>query len=175
MVTLAALMQIMPYANGRAAFFLPFLNAAMDNFAINTPLRQAAFLAQVAHESGSLRYVREISSGAAYEGRADLGNTQPGDGVKFRGRGLIQITGRNNYKACSRALFEDDRLLMVPVLLERPENACNSAAWFWDDHELNDLADASKFVTITKKINGGTTGLEERQAFYARAKEVLTA
>lgn len=174
-MTLSQLMNIMPYANSRAALFLPFLNAAMDEYLIDTPKRQAAFLAQIAHESGSLRYVREIATGSAYEGRADLGNTEPGDGVKFRGRGLIQITGRANYKACSLALFGDVRLLKTPVLLEQPDNACRSAAWFWSDRGLNELADAGKFVTITRRINGGKNGLEDRQAYYARAKEALIA
>lgn len=174
-VTLSELMRIMPYANSRAAVFLPCLNDAMEEYAINTPARQAAFLAQIAHESGSLRYVREIASGSAYEGRADLGNRRKGDGVKFRGRGLIQITGRANYQACSMALFGDDRLIKDPVLLEQPYNASRSAAWFWYSRNLNALADDGKFVTITKRINGGRNGLEERQAYYARAKEVLTA
>lgn len=174
-MTLSQLMRIMPYANSRAALFLPFLNAAMDEYGIDTPVRQAAFLAQIAHESGSLRYVREIASGSAYEGRVSLGNIRPGDGVKFRGRGLIQITGRANYQACSMALFGDDRLLDTPVLLETPENASRSAGWFWHSRNLNALADAGKFVTLTKRINGGTNGLEDRQAYYARAKEVLIA
>lgn len=172
-VTLSQLMRIMPYAGSRAALFLPFLNAAMDEYNIDTPARQSAFLAQIAHESGSLRYVREIASGSAYEGRVSLGNVRPGDGVKFRGRGLIQITGRANYKACSLALFGDERLLDKPALLETPENASRSAAWFWNSRNLNELADVGKFVTLTKRINGGTNGLEDRQAYYTRAKEVL--
>lgn len=172
-MTLSQLMRIMPFAGARAALFLPFLNVAMDEYKINTPARQSAFLAQIAHESGSLRYVREIASGSAYEGRASLGNVRPGDGVKFRGRGLIQITGRANYRACSLALFGDERLLENPLLLETAENACRSAAWFWHSRKLNELADAGKFVTLTKRINGGTNGLEDRQAYYSRAKEVL--
>lgn len=172
-MTLSQLMRIMPYAGSRAVLFLPFLNAAMDEYNIDTPARQSAFLAQIAHESGSLRYVREIASGSAYEGRVSLGNVRPGDGVRFRGRGLIQITGRANYKSCSLALFGDERLLDKPILLETPENACRSAAWFWHSRKLNELADAGKFVTLTKRINGGTNGLEDRQAYYSRAKEVL--
>lgn len=175
-MNLSQLMKIMPYAGSRAVLFLPFLVSAMDEYDISTPARQSAFLAQIAHESGSLRYVREIATGIAYEGRRDLGNTQKGDGVKYRGRGLIQITGRANYKACSEALFGDDRLLDTPVLLETPVNACRSAAWFWTDYKkLNALADAGKFVTLTRRINGGVNGLEDREAFYARAKEVLIA
>lgn len=155
--------------------FLPHLNAAMEEFEINTPKREAAFIAQLAHESGSFRYVREIASGKAYEGRVDLGNTEPGDGVRFKGRGLIQITGRANYQACSVALFGDDRLVASPVLLETPPEACRSAAWFWKSRSLNNLADLGKFLSITKRINGGTNGLADREAYYKRAKEVLGA
>ena len=166
----------MPLAGGRAALYLPLLNAAMDDFEINTGARQSGFLAQVAVESGSLRYVREIASGAAYEGRKDLGNIHPGDGLKYPGRGLLQVTGYDNTKACSIALFNDLRLLDKPQILEIPEYAASSAAWFWSDFKkLNELADAGKFVTITKRINGGTTALDKRQEFYARAKEVLIA
>lgn len=174
-INLDQLMKIMPNANARAAIFLPYLNVAMKEYDINTPKRQAAFIAQLAHESGSFRYVREIASGAAYEDRADLGNTEPGDGVKFRGRGLIQITGRANYKACSLALFHDERLLESPVLLETPPEACRSAAWFWDSRSLNNLADLGNFLDITKKINGGINGLDERETYYERAKEALGA
>lgn len=167
------LKQIMPSAGHRAGVFFESLSAAMEEFEINTPARQAAFLAQIAHESGSLRYVRELASGGAYEGRADLGNTHAGDGPFFKGRGLIQITGRNNYTKCGEAL--DLPLLQQPELLEQPDSACRSAAWFWQTHGLNELADAGDFIRITKRINGGTNGLAERQAFWARAKQVLGA
>lgn len=172
-MTLQELKEIMPYAGKRAETFLEPLNAAMEEFEINTPARQAAFLAQIAHESGSLRYVKEIASGAAYEGRSDLGNTQEGDGVRFKGRGLIQITGRANYAQCGAALGLD--LLAEPDLLEQTENACRSAAWFWHSRGLNELADAGEFRMITKRINGGYNGLGDRQAYYNRAKEVLSA
>jgi putative chitinase len=89
--------------------FLPHLNKYMPQYGIDNRLRVAAFIAQLIHESGGLRYVREIATGSAYEGRADLGNHYKGDGVKFKGRGLIQITGRSNYTAASHALFGDDR------------------------------------------------------------------
>lgn len=143
----------------------------MEEFEIDTPLRQAAFLAQIAHESGSLKYVRELASGGAYEGRADLGNTEPGDGVLFKGRGLIQITGRANYRDCGQALGLD--LLDDPSALEQPENACRSAAWFWYSRKLNDLADRGDFRTITKRINGGYNGYQDRLKYYERAKKVL--
>jgi putative chitinase len=177
MVTLDQLKKIIPYAGPRAAVFLPSLNEAMVEFGIDTPARQAAFLAQVAHESGSLRYTEEIASGRAYEGRGDLGNVQPGDGVRFKGRGLIQITGRDNYRVCSLALYRDTRLLGMPELLEEVGAACRSAAWFWQSRDLNALADAADdvaFRRITKAINGGFNGLTERIAYYERAKEVLS-
>lgn len=173
MITLDQLRKIMPYAGPRAGVFFKPLTEAMAEFGIDTPVRQAAFLAQVAHESGSLRYVREIANGKAYEGRADLGNTEPGDGPRFRGRGLIQITGRTNYRACSVALFGDERLLSRPELLEETVAACRSAAWFWWSHGLNTLADTGQFRAITRKINGGFNGYADRLAAFERAKVVL--
>jgi putative chitinase len=175
MITLEQLKAVMPKAKpGRCAFYFLSLKTAMAEFLINTPSREAAFLAQITHESGSLRYVRELASGENYEGRADLGNTELGDGVRFRGRGLIQITGRANYLACSKVLFGDDRLVNFPGLLELPEAACRSAAWFWWGHGLNSLADAGEFEKITRRINGGTNGAADRLAHYHRAKGVLS-
>ncbi|WP_426076527.1 glycoside hydrolase family 19 protein [Janthinobacterium sp. PSPC3-1] len=170
-LTLAQLQAIMPLARARVVTFLPALNASMVEFGINTPTRQASFLAQLAHESGQLLYVRELASGAAYEGRKDLGNTQPGDGVRFRGRGLIQVTGRSNYAACGKALGLD--LLAQPALLEQTVNACRSAGWFWQSRGLNALADAGDQIAVTRKINGGTNGLAERLAFFKVAQKVL--
>jgi putative chitinase len=155
----------------RAALFVSPLNDAMVSFAIDErPERQAAFLAQVAHESGELRYTEEIASGQAYEGRADLGNTEPGDGRKFKGRGLMQVTGRANYGDCSLALYGDARLLDEPELLEQPWGACQAAAWFWQAHGLSLLADAGKFESITRVINGGLTGQDRRLEYWRRAK-----
>ncbi len=165
------LLKIMPNARNRAALFIDPLNAAMAEFDIDTPARQSSFLAQIGHESGQLLYVRELASGAAYEGRADLGNSQPGDGVRFKGRGLIQITGRANYVACGIALGLD--LLARPELLEQPVNACRSAAWFWKTRGLNELADTGDQVRVTRRVNGGTNGLADRLALYAVADRVL--
>lgn len=173
MITLDQLRRIMPYAGERAEVFLDPLNLSMIEFGIDTPRRQAAFLAQVAHESGSLKYTREIASGAAYEGRRDLGNTEPGDGMRFKGRGLIQITGRHNYQICSLALYGDERLLDQPWLLESAVAASRSAAWYWSAFGLNALADADDIRRMTRRINGGLNGLPERMAYYATAKEVL--
>ncbi|OYO29136.1 glycoside hydrolase family 19 protein [Janthinobacterium sp. PC23-8] len=170
-LTLQQLITIMPNARAKAGIFLPALNAAMAEFGINTPVRQASFLAQLAHESGQLVYVRELASGAAYEGRKDLGNVQPGDGVRFRGRGLIQVTGRSNYAACGKALGLD--LLAQPALLEQTVNACRSAGWFWQSRGLNALADAGDQVAVTRRINGGTNGLAERLAYFKTALKVL--
>lgn len=170
-MTLDQLIKIMPFARARAPTFLGPLNAAMAEFGITTPARQASFLAQVGHESGQLRYVLELASGAAYEGRADLGNSVAGDGIRFKGRGLIQITGRANYQACGAALGLD--LVGAPALLEQPVNACRSAGWFWKAHGLNELADGGDQTRVTRRINGGTNGLADRLALFEVAKRVL--
>ena len=166
------LVRIMPYAKQRADRFIEPLNVAMKEFDIDeNGLREAAFLAQIAHESGELRYVEELATGEAYEGRDDLGNLYTGDGVRYKGRGLIQLTGRGNYEECGEALGLD--LIGCPELLEEPVNACRSAAWFWHSHGLNELADKQDFLRITKRINGGTNGWHERQKYYQRALEVI--
>lgn len=180
-ITLPQLVQIMPGARLRAGFFLAALNTAFARYEINSARRVGAFLAQVAHESGELRYVRELGSDH-YLSQYDtgflavrLGNTPEadGDGQRFRGRGLIQITGRRNYLACSQALFGDDRLLLQPQLLEQVQWACESAAWFWQSNGLNELADKDQFTALTRRINGGLNGLEDRLRLWARAKAVL--
>ena len=174
MIGVDDLRRIMPFGAGRIPTYHAALVGAMGEFEINTPARQAAFIAQIAHESGEFRYVRELASGGAYEGRRDLGNIEPGDGVKFKGRGLIQITGRHNYRACSEALFGDpDYLLEDPAILEQPGPACRSAAWFWKSRGLNELADAGDFGRITKLINGGYNGMEDRERYHASALKVL--
>jgi len=147
------------------------LNSAMQEFQIVTPEREAAFLAQLAHESGQLRYWKELASGEAYEGRLDLGNTEPGDGVRYKGRGPIQITGRANYRTCGTAL--NLPLITSPELLEMPENGFRSAAWFWHWKGLNQLADVNNFKLITRKINGGYNGMTDRLGYWQRAKHVL--
>ena len=160
----------------RAQKWATALTAAMEEGKINARLRQAAFLAQIGHESGSLVYVKELGGPSyfvKYDGRKDLGNTQPGDGAKFCGRGLIQVTGRANYRTASQVLFGDERLLFSPELLEKPEWAAKSAVWFWSTRNLNELADADRFTDLTKKINGGTNGLEDRKARYRLALSVL--
>jgi putative chitinase len=150
------------------------INLAMEKFHISTLADQAAFIAQTMHESGECRYTKELASGQAYEGRRDLGNVNPGDGIKYKGRGLIQITGRSNYKKISDACGTD--FINHPELLETPDWAAMSAAWFWSENKLSDLANLNTddaFLKITKRINGGTNGLDDRRKYWIRAKEVL--
>jgi len=165
------LLAIMPAASARATVYAPLLVHAMAEFGIDTPRRQAGFLAQVAHESESLRYTLELASGDAYEMRLDLGNVMTGDGRKFKGRGLIQITGRDNYRKCAGDLGVN--LQQYPELLEKPVLACRSAGWFWRSRSLNQYADTDQFGTLTKKINGGFNGLDNRISFWLRARETL--
>lgn len=180
MITLDCLKALCPHtSSGRLAVFVDALDHAMTEFDINTPQREAAFLAQIAHESGGFQYLRELwgptPDQKGYEPpghKADmLGNTQPGDGYRYRGRGLIQTTGRANYRDTGDALGLP--LEEQPELLEDPLNACRSAGYFWQSRRLNELADAGDFVAITKRINGGVNGLADRQAYYAKAQEVL--
>lgn len=163
--------------------FLDHINATCEKFEINTPARQLSFLAQVGHESGGLFFTEELASGDAYEGRKSLGNTQPGDGRRFKGRGLIQITGRANYKSIGDSLGVD--FISNPTLLggknikvcteEQLKFAALSAGWYWNSRKLNAIADAinvkkpideganlDAFIQITRKINGGTNGLHDR-------------
>lgn len=172
-VTRAQLLSIMPLARPRAADYLPHLNVAMREAAMVSPLRRAAFLAQLAHESAQLQFMEELASGAEYEGRRDLGNTRPGDGVLFKGRGPIQLTGRNNYRAAGRALGID--LLANPRRAADPDVGFRVAGWFWTSRGLNDLADRQQFDAITRRINGGLNGKAERDRFYALALRVLGA
>lgn len=172
MITLEELHRIFPYAGKRCDTFIDPLNEAMAEFDISPHVtREMAFLAQIGHESGQLRYVQEIASGAAYEGRKDLGNTEPGDGVRFKGRGLLQITGRANYAKCGEALSLP--LLEQPELLEMPRHACRSAGWFWKSRGLNELADKGDFKLICKRINGGFNGFADRLALFNKAQQVL--
>ncbi|WP_434379928.1 peptidoglycan-binding protein [Melittangium boletus] len=173
-VSLQQLRSIMPHlSDARARECLPHLNRAMAEAGINTPKRQAAFLAQLAHESGEFRYFEELASGAAYEGRKDLGNTQPGDGVRFKGRGPIQLTGRANYRAAGQALGID--LENNPKRAADVDVGFRTAAWFWNSRNLNSYADAGNFDAITKRVNGGYNGKASRDAYYARARGVLGA
>ncbi len=173
MVTESELQQIMPNLSAaKRQLYLPFLQTAMKEFEITSFAREAAFLAQLAHESAELRYMEEIASGRAYEGRRDLGNTQPGDGKRFKGRGPIQLTGRANYQQYGRLLSLD--LIGDPLQAATPQVGFRIAALYWKLHGCNKLADQGDFLTITRRINGGTNGLTDRRKYYARAKLVLS-
>ena len=153
----------------------PHVRAACLEFHITAPVRLAAFLAQVGHESGGFVYTREIwgptEAQKRYEGRADLGNTKKGDGSRFRGRGLLQITGRANYQKVKDALLVD--VIANPALLEDKPLAARAAAWWWAAHGCNEIADSGDFVRLTRRINGGTNGLSDRQRRWEIAKEAL--
>ena len=197
-IELADLQEICPKTNQvRLSAFVQPLNDACSEFSIDTPARQAPFLAHLAQESGCFLWMREIwgptPAQASYEPPSrkaeDLGNTQTGDGFRYRGRGLIQITGRANYAACGRALVLP--LEEQPELLEEPVVAARSAGWFWAlgagqrlsvaakqygvpiGVNLNDLADLGDFKGITLAINGGLNGYEERLAFLKAAQGAL--
>ena len=173
MININQLETIFSHSGDRIFTFFGPLNDACEEFNIDTPKRIAPFLAEVAYESCELKYLEELASGEAYEGRKDLGNTEPGDGVRFKGRGLLQITGRFNYQACGVALGLD--LITDPELLITPANAARSSGWFWRDFKhLNPLADAGDFRGITEKINGGLTGYADRLAYFDIAKEQFT-
>lgn len=201
------LLQILPNARPVAGVFVPALNRAMARFRIDSPVRRAAFLAQIGHESGQLRRLVEnlnysaAGLAATWPGRFRASDGQPnplakrlarlpesianhvyadrlgngpaatGDGWRYRGRGLIQLTGRDNYRACGSAIGAD--LLAAPDLLEQAEWAAMSAAWFWSSSGLNELADAGRFEDITRRINGGTHGQPQRLALWRAGQEVL--
>ena len=175
MITLSQLQRVMPHSGPRAALFLDALNGTFVEYEILTAKRQAAFLAQIAVESGELWHLKELGTDEyfrqRYEGRRDLGNTQPGDGVRFPGRGLIQITGRANYELCGIALKLD--LITHPELLEQVEPAARSAGWFWQTHQLNALADRNAFFEITHRINGGYNQGDERLGYYLLWRSLL--
>ena len=167
--------RMMPNGGVRLDAHWPYINPALAAGRIDTPDRIAAFLAQLAHESGEYRYMEEIADGSAYEGRADLGNVLPGDGPRFKGHGPIQITGRANHRACGQWLGLD--LEANPLLLTEPRYGTASAVWFWTQGngqvDLNLLADRGWFRAITRIINGGTTGLSERRFYWDRNRGLL--
>lgn len=193
------LLRILPDAGQVVSVFVPVLNTAMNRYQVVGVRRIAAFIAQIGHESSHLtRLVENLNYSSevlrkTWPSRFDvelaiavarkpeqianivygnrMGNNALGDGWKYRGRGLIQITGKYNYSACGEALGLD--LIAQPELLEKPQHACISAAWFWATNGLNTLADAGKFEAITQRINGGQNGAADRQALYYRALKVL--
>lgn len=198
------LQEIVPsLSDDNAESLIPALNLAMGEAKINTPLRQAAFIAQVAHESQGLsRFVENLNYSAdrllevfgkyfdpdeaqeyarqqekianrVYANRLGNGDEDSGDGWRYRGRGFIQVTGKDNYREAGKSLNQD--LVGKPELAEGLEMGARIAAWYWTSHDLNPLADRGQLDTITKRINGGLNGLNERRAYYMKAKEVLGA
>lgn len=170
--TLAALFARFGAGSEMAAELGVSANVHLRTYGIlNSGLRLAHFVAQVAHESGGFRYMEEIASGQAYEGRANLGNTQAGDGKRYKGRGPIQLTGRANYRAYGRALgFDFERR---PEMVALPSVGMLVACRYWSEKNLNAFADADDVTTITKRINGGTNGLAERRALLVTAKGLI--
>ena len=183
-LTLQQLKKIMPNAR-HAADALPIINAVAAQYEINNERRMAAWLATLAVESGELKYQEEIATGAAYEGRSDLGNTQKGDGRRFKGHGRIQITGRDNHKRYTNYLKASKHLPFVdfiaePKRLAEEPYATDSAGWFWAKYrKLNAFADKGDFLTTQIRVNGRNkkTGLpnhyDVRQRYYTRALSVL--
>jgi putative chitinase len=188
---------------GIDAKWLKPLEDTFAKYDINTPKRQASFIGQCAHESNNFRTLEENLNYSAeglmrvwpsrfptleiaqqyarnpekiankvYGGRAELGNTEEGDGWKFHGRGLVQLTGRSNYTVCGQALGRP--FAETPELVLDPENACLSAGWFWNKKSLNSLADSGDIDTMTKRINGGLIGLEDRKTKIAKALSILS-
>ena len=167
--TLTAVFQKLGASQSRAEELGLAANIHFRTYGIlDNSLRLIHFLAQLAHESGNFKYMEEIASGAAYEGRKDLGNVMSGDGVKFKGRGPIQLTGRANYRRYGQQLgidFENN-----PTIVAIPSVGLLVACKFWSDNGLNALADQDDVLTITRRINGGTNGLEDRKAHLAKLK-----
>lgn len=178
-VTKEQILQIMPNAEKYVDKYLVYINGYSEVFHIDTPKRMAHFLAQVAHETNELRCVKELGNKAYFvkydNGKLKkmLGNVKDGDGYKYRGRGLIQITGRANYKEYQDSKYCRGNIMDEPQLLEQPLGAVKSGMWWWWKHGLNELADSDSFLAITKTINGGTNGLESRRKFLVKAKLAL--
>ena len=181
MITSEQLKQICATKNGKsqAEKFASLLNEIMPKWGIDTAQRQAMFVAQALHESGEFLYLAELGNDA-YLAKYDtgrlakaLGNTPEadGDGQKYKGRGLIQVTGRENYQKCGHALQLP--LIQKPELLELPRNAVASACWFWQSHNLNKHADLNAITACSIAINGGTNGLDHRKSYWRKALEVI--
>lgn len=164
---------VMPRAlPSRIDLYYDPLVQGMKKHEITTPLRMAHFIAQIGHETASFRYAEEIADGSAYEGRVDLGNTQPGDGKRFKGRGLIQLTGRANYAEYSRDTGVD-YLSRPQLVASDPFVAVDVACWYWSKRKINKLADKDDVKAVTKAVNGGYNGLDDRIDYLGRAKAVL--
>jgi putative chitinase len=171
-LTVAKLREIVPeLSEQRAEEIVGPLNDAMREGGMDTPQRQAAFISQVAVESDRFKTFEEYADGSEYEGRTDLGNTQPGDGPRYKGRGAIQVTGRYNYTKMSQDLGVD--FVNHPELAATPQYAFKTALWYWNTHNGNAVADQGNIVRITEMVNGGHHGLAERTEYYNRGLQVL--
>lgn len=170
--TLAEYMQLVK-GFPRNEEIVKWLNWIFDYYKIDNPLRVSAFLARVGHECKSFTDFEEDASGEAYEGSKILGNTQKGDGRRFKGFGAIQITGRWNYGWISKALKKD--FLNNPQLLLENEWAIKSAGFFWSFKDLNKLADKGDIKEVTRRINGGYNGLVDTQLRYKRCLDWFKA
>ena len=173
-ITESQIRRIMPSVkNDKVKEFVRSFNQWNDTFGINTPLRAAHYIAQVCHETGQLKWLEEIASGAQYEGRKDLGNTQPGDGKRFKGRGYLQCTGRSNYQAYQDSGYCVGDLMAHPEWLAKQPGCQKASMYFWMKNNLNKWADADDCRGVTRKINGGYNGYAQR-AYYTRiAKKVF--
>lgn len=149
-----------------------YLNQYMPNYGVTSYLRICHFIAQAAHESAGFKTLEEYADGSAYEGRKDLGNIYKGDGKRYKGRGIFQLTGRANYQAMSKLLNKD--LENNPSWAALPEISVLTALEYWKSRGLNTLADRDDVLNITKRINGGINGLDSRKVYLDRAKKVLT-
>lgn len=164
----------MPKArNENIAAFVKSFNAYSEVFGIDTKLRAAHYIAQVAHETCELRYQEEIASGQQYEGRRDLGNTQPGDGKRFKGRGYLQTTGRSNYQAYASSEYCNGDLMSHPEWLAQQPGCQKASMFFWLRNNLNRYADADDVRTVSRRINGGWNGLSQRMYYWRKAKRVF--
>lgn len=172
MITKDVLKKIAPNAKDQIISDLEkYFDKYLDKYEVNTYLRVCHFLAQCAHESASFQTLEEYASGSAYEGRKDLGNTQPGDGKRYKGRGIIQLTGRANYRSAGQRLGYD--LENNPVLAMSAEVSVQTALDYWKTRGLNQYADKDDATTITKRINGGLNGFDDRKKYLSRAKTIL--
>jgi len=147
------------------------LRATLESYDISTALRIAHFLGQTCEESAGFRTTEEFASGQEYEGRRDLGNTEPGDGPRYKGRGLLQLTGRANYRDYGQALGLD--LVSNPSLAADPAVSLKIACEYWKRHNINAACDNDDILTVTRKINGGLNGLADRRAFTSKAKAAV--
>ena len=177
-ITRAQLINVVGYAD-KVDSLLHYINLYLDTFHINTPQRVAHFMAQCCHETGGLKFLKECGN-SVYFKKYDkgklakmLGNTKPGDGERYKGRGLIHITGRANYQAYQDSGYCKGDIMSSPWLLEQPIGAAKSGMWWWMKHGLNELADKGDLVAVTKKVNGGTNGLEDRKRWFEKWKKAL--